>query len=262
MSPPVSGSSPWLAASPGGQHVLVPGGAAYSLLMMTGILVAAVFWYRRVKGEPQMLAIFAGALGGAFAGAKLAYLLAEGWADFGRADVWLRLATGKSVVGGLLGAYGGVEVAKALLGHRASTGDTLVLVLPVSLLLGRLGCWLNGCCLGNPMPPGVFAFRDAAGVPRWPAPLAEGGFQLFMLGVLLVLKRRGLLRDRLFFLYLASYGAFRFAHEFLRATPKLPPGLSGYQWLSLAMVGLGLVMLMRRGRQRRVGTPPTSNVEV
>lgn len=255
MSPSLQALATLPATSAGGQHVLLPGGAAYSLLMMAGILVAAVFWYRRVKGEPQMLAIFAGALGGAFAGAKLAYLLAEGWADFGREDAWLRLATGKSVVGGLLGAYGGVEVAKALLGHRASTGDTLVLVLPVSLLLGRAGCWFNGCCLGNPVPPGVFAFRDPAGVARWPAPLVEGAFQLLMLGLVLVLKRRGLLRDRLFFFYLAAYGAFRFAHEFMRATPKLPPGLSGYQWLCAGMVLLGVGMLLRRGRQMRAATP-------
>jgi hypothetical protein len=36
-----------------------------------------------------------------------------------------------------------------------------------------------------------------------------------------------------------SYGFFRFIHEFARATPRLGGGLTGYQWASLACIGLG-----------------------
>jgi prolipoprotein diacylglyceryltransferase len=39
-----------------------------------------------------------------------------------------------------------------------------------------------------------------------------------MLIVILVLYWRGLLRDRLFFLYLLSYGMLRLTHEFMRDT--------------------------------------------
>jgi phosphatidylglycerol:prolipoprotein diacylglycerol transferase len=104
---------------------------------------------------------------------------------------------------------------------------------------------LNGCCLGKPFA-GVFATRDGAGTMRWPAPAVEGAFQIVMLITVLLLQRRGLLRDRLFFLYLAAYGLFRFLHEFMRDTPKIVAGLSGYQLIALGMAVLGGVMMCRR----------------
>lgn len=229
------------------QHPLLPGNAAYAALMMTGILIGAVYWYRRAKGQSGLLIIYLGALVGGFAGAKLAYLLAEGWLDWSRPDRWLRWATGKSVLGGLLGAYAGVEITKKVVGHAQSTGDAFAVIVPLGILLGRVGCFLNGCCLGRPMA-GVFAVRDATGMPRWPAPFVEGAFQVVMLAIIVLLKRRGLLRDRLFFLYLSAYGLFRFFHEFVRDTPKIALGLSGYQCIALVMAALGLVMMRRRTR--------------
>jgi len=226
-------------------HTLLPGSPAYAVLMAAGILIGAVYWYRRAKGQNDLLLIYLGALVGGFAGAKVAYLLAEGWLEWQQPDRWLRWATGKSVLGGLLGAYAGVEITKHLTGHKQSTGDAFAVILPVGILLGRVGCFLNGCCLGKPTA-GVFATRDLHGVARWPAPLVEGAFQVVILVMILLLQRRGLLRDRLFFLYLTAYGLFRFAHEFLRDTPEVFFGLSGYQFIALAMAALGLVMLRRR----------------
>ena len=237
------------------QHQFIPGSAAYAVLMMTGILVGAVFWYRRAQGRSELLLVYLGALVGGFAGAKIAYLLAEGWVDWQRPDTWLRWATGKSVLGGLLGAYVGVEVTKHFTGHKQSTGDAFAVVLPIGILLGRFGCYLNGCCLGKPMA-GVFSLRDVRGVSRWPAPAVEGAFQVVMLVTILLLQRRGLLRDRLFFLYLTAYGVFRFVHEFVRDTPELAAGLSGYQLIALGMALLGAFMLWRRTKQRLASARP------
>lgn len=214
-------------------------------MMVAGILIGAVFWYRRAQGQSELLLIYLGALVGGFAGAKIAYLLAEGWRDWQQPNHWLRWATGKSVLGGLLGAYAGVEITKHLTGHKQSTGDAFAIIVPIGILLGRVGCYLNGCCLGKPVA-GVFAARDVHGIARWPAPAVEGAFQIVMLITFLLLQRRGLLRDRLFFLYLIAYGLFRFFHEFMRATPKIFLGLSGYQFIALAMAALGFLMLRRR----------------
>lgn len=227
------------------QHTLLPGSPAYAVLMAAGILIGAVYWYRRSQGQNDLLLIYLGALVGGFAGAKVAYLLAEGWLEWERPDRWLRWATGKSVLGGLLGAYAGVEITKHLTGHKHSTGDAFAVIVPVGILLGRAGCYLNGCCLGKPAA-GVFAARDVSGIPRWPAPFVEGAFQVVVLVVILLLQRRGLLRDRLFFFYLVAYGVFRFAHEFMRDTPRIIAGVSGYQIIALGMAALGLVMLRRR----------------
>lgn len=219
-------------------------------MMGAAIFFGAIYWYQRVKGNPDLLLIYIGALCGAFLGAKLAYLLAEGWLDLGRPDLWLRWATGKSVLGGLLGGYAGVEWTKRLVGHRKSTGDAFALVLPVSLFVGRMGCFLHGCCLGRPMATGVFSRPDASGLLRWPAPQVEAAFQVLIFVILLTLHRRGWLRDRLFFLFLVSYGLFRFVHEFLRYTPKPFLGFSGYHFLALGTALLGAWMLRRRSQSR------------
>lgn len=229
------------------QHTLLPGSPAYAALMAAGILIGAVYWYRRSQGQNDLLLIYLGALVGGFAGAKVAYLIAEGWLEWERPDRWLRWATGKSVLGGLLGAYAGVELTKHLTGHKKSTGDAFAVIVPVGILLGRVGCYLNGCCLGKP-GTGVFAARDMHGVARWPAPFVEGAFQIVILITILLLRRRGLLRDRLFFLYLIAYGLFRFAHEFMRDTPRIVMGISGYQIIALGMAALGFAMLRRRTR--------------
>jgi phosphatidylglycerol---prolipoprotein diacylglyceryl transferase len=50
--------------------------------MMLGIAIGAIFWYKRAQGRSDMLLIYLGALIGGFAGAKLAYLLAEGWLEW------------------------------------------------------------------------------------------------------------------------------------------------------------------------------------
>ncbi len=232
-------------------HELIPQqGGAYAVLMAAAIVVSAVYWFARSKHEPSLLVVYIGALGGAFIGAKLAYLFAESWFDWGRQDFLLRLATGKSILGGLLGGYAGVEIMKRLVGYEKPTGDSFAVILPVGLLLGRIGCWLHGCCLGRPLGGDfMLSLRDRAGVARWPAVPVEMGFLLVMPAMILFWKRRGLFRDRLFFIFLVAYGVFRFAHEWLRETPKWWGVVSGYQVIALAMAALGFVMTLRRGRE-------------
>lgn len=229
-------------------HPLIPPQpGAYAWLMAAGIGVSAIWWAARSKRDPALMMVFIGALGGAFIGAKLAYVFAESWNDWGREDFWLRLATGKSVLGGLLGGYAGVEAMKRLAGHRRSTGDAFAMILPLGLILGRIGCWLHGCCLGRPVGEGFFLrLEDRAGTSRWPAAQAEMGF-LGLLWLALWLCRHRF-RDRLFFIFLAACGSFRFGHEWMRDTPKWGGLLSGYQVIAIGMTVLGLMMFKRRGR--------------
>ena len=94
--------------------------SAYSVLMLAGIVISSAFWSRLARRDERLVFIYAAALGGAFAGAKLAYIVSEGWLYFGRAGMWLALATGKSIVGALLGGYAAVELAKKFSGYKDS----------------------------------------------------------------------------------------------------------------------------------------------
>lgn len=227
--------------------------SAYGWLMLAGILTSIFFWSRLARRDDRLLLVYVAALLGAFLGAKVVYLLAEGWIDWSQPDRWRRLLTGKTIIGGLLGGYASVEIAKRLVGYRSATGDWFALIVPVGILFGRAGCWLHGCCLGQVCPASWYTLKDSAGVARWPAVPLEITFNLLALGAALFLRWRKILPGQHFHLYLLAYGMFRFAHEFFRDTPRVFGPLSGYALAALATAGLGLAGYMVR---RRTQGPP------
>jgi phosphatidylglycerol:prolipoprotein diacylglycerol transferase len=187
-------------------------------------------------GQRWGLAI--GAFCGGMLGAKLPFALADP-----RGPVCLQawIADGKTIVFGLVGGYVGVEIAKALLDIRMKTGDSFAVPVAVAVGIGRLGCFVGGCCYGLPtsLPWGV-DFGD--GVRRHPTQLYELAFHLGAAAMLVALQRRGQFRRQLFKLYLAAYFAYRFFTEFLRPEVRLWGGLTGYQWASLALIGVVVIL--------------------
>ena len=226
------------------------GRSPYTLLLAAGIVVSLVIWIRLGRREPRLITVYLGALLGAFTGAKLVYLAAEGWLFWNSPDRWLIWATGKTIVGALLGGYAGVEIAKKVTGYEKATGDLFAIVAPVGIILGRVGCLLHGCCLGRTCEPHWWMLQDTQGVSRWPAVPAEIGFNLLALAAFAVMRRKQVLPGQLFHLYLIAYGAFRFAHEFLRATPRISHGLTGYHFAALACIALGAWRFLQRQRER------------
>ena len=51
---------------------------------------------------------------------------------------------GKTIVGGLLGGWAGIEIAKKAIGVAGSVGDACVLHLMTGMCIGRMGCFLTG----------------------------------------------------------------------------------------------------------------------
>ena len=197
----------------------------------------------------QNLWIFVGAVFGALIGSKLlAWVesLPEYWPHRFDPAAWMG---GKTIVGGLLGGWAGVEIAKKRLGINHSTGDIFVFPLILGQCIGRIGCFLTGLddhTHGNftRLPIG-FDFGDG---PRHPTQLYEIAF-LLCLGVTLWMRRRSstpLPNGTLFRLYLAGYLGFRFLVEFIKPTWKPYVGLSAIQLAAGGGVVLCLVQLMPR----------------
>ncbi len=224
----------------------------YSWLMLAGIGVSLFFWSRLAKRDERLLVIYLAALVSAFLGAKLVYLAAEGWIFWDDPQRWRIWATGKTILGALLGGYAGVEVAKKLAGYAAPTGDWFALIAPLGIILGRVGCLLHGCCLGAVCAPAWWTIRDGRGVARWPSVPVEMAFNAVAILVVLGLRSRRLLPGQHFHLYLIAYGTFRFFHEFLRATPRVVGGISGYQIAALAVAVLGAAGFARRRYARSI----------
>jgi phosphatidylglycerol:prolipoprotein diacylglycerol transferase len=229
---------------------------AYGWLMLAGIVVSVALWSRMARRDERLVLVYVAALVGAFLGAKLAYLGAEGWLYWHDPNRWVILATGKSITGALLGGYAGVEIAKKALGYTNATGDIFAVVAPVGILLGRVGCMIHGCCLGKVCDANWYTIRDAYGVPRWPSSQMEFVFNAVMLVVALVLRHKKILPGQHFHIYLMAYGIFRFFHEFLRDTPRILGPFTGYQIVSLGILILGAVgFAKRQGRGSKLQKP-------
>ena len=78
---------------------LPSGSPVYALMLLLGIAIGAVYWFRASKTDGRLPLIYFGGLAGAFAGAKLAYLLSEGWLHFDHPLRWQLWLSGKSIMG-------------------------------------------------------------------------------------------------------------------------------------------------------------------
>ncbi len=229
--------------------------SAYGGLMLLGLFVSLFFWRRLAKRDERLLPIYLGALCGAFIGAKLVYILAEGWLYWHKDNWWQYWLTGKTVLGALLGGYASVEFVKHVLKYREPTGDWFATIVPVGIILGRFGCWSHGCCGGIACSSSWYTITDGFGVARWPSVQVEILFNIAAIFAFVWLRTRQRLPGQHFHLYLIAYGLFRFGHEFLRDTPRIFLGISGYQIAALLVAGLGLWGFARRAKEPVLKAP-------
>ena len=219
------------------------------LLVMTAALVVGAWLLRRAQGtlplsRLERWGIGLGALVGAMLGAKLPFVMAAWRLDSGSL-VWL--SDGKTILTGLVGGYLGVEVAKWVLEIRTKTGDAFAAPVAVSVAIGRLGCFVGGCCSGLPtsLPWGV----DFGAGPCHPTQLYEAAFHALAAAVLFRLRQHGQFRYQLVKLYIAAYCVFRFFTEWLRPELRGLGGLTGYQWSAL-VIFVGMLFLIERDARR------------
>jgi prolipoprotein diacylglyceryltransferase len=244
---------------------------AFVALGTLAAVLAFVFEARRRRSlDDRLIMILSGAL---FCGA-VAAKLSTAWRYFAAASdpslLGALLYGGKSVLGGLAGAYFGAVVTKRLIGYRAPTGDVFAPAVALGIGIGRFGCLLTEAP-GRPTGLSWGVVVDAAqssrlagfpaawtGVPLHSSFLYEIVFHLAMFGVLLRLRHRLDLWGELFKVYLLAYGVFRFAIEYTRANEVVWAGLTRSQLFLIPSV------LLLAGRlampRRRPPLPPALEV--
>lgn len=209
-----------------------------------------------VLAELQRWTVLAGAAVGALLGSRVLGL-AEQWPTVleacrsGRLVALLFSPGGKTIVGGLLGGWLGVELVKRVSGIRSRTGDLFALPLCVGIAVGRIGCILAGLAddtYGKPtsLPWGV-DFGDH--VARHPVQLYEIAF-LALLAVAVTAPKK-LPEGARFRIFLAGYLAWRIAIDFFKPQP-LVFGMNVIQWTCVAGLGaLGILGWLDRRAARR-----------
>lgn len=242
----------------------------YGLLVAAAFLVALAVTTRLARkaglSEEKVLNL---ALGCAFAGllgAKLTMFLFD-WEYYSRhpGEVF-SIATLQA-----MGVYQGGIVLAIVVGWWMMrryglpvprTMDVFAPGLALGHGVGRLGCFAAGCCWGIECDrPWAVTFMNLdsnrmvgvpIGVPLHPAQLYEAAAETAIFFVLYRFFQRSPQPGAVFGLYLVLYSAVRFVVEFYRNHEQsLKLGLSNTQWISLAMLALGALVLMRRSSQPR-----------
>jgi phosphatidylglycerol---prolipoprotein diacylglyceryl transferase len=181
------------------------------------------------------------------------------------AEQWLY--GNRSILGGLVGAWLGVHVAKRLVGYRARTGDLFAPAVAIGMAVGRVGCLLTelpgtptGTSWGIRLDADAAARLGApAGVPLHPSFAYEIAFHAVAFCALWFwLRHRVTAPGETLTFYLAAYGVFRFLVELVRGNEVAWLGLTRPQLFLLVTVPLLLARIAwqaRRGVYRR--TDPT-----
>ena len=233
----------------------------YPLIMLTALATGGYILRRTQRGLPlpadQRIAIGLAAFCGALVGAKLPFVLSD-WSGLGSGAAWL--SSGKTILCGMVGAYAGVELAKWALEIRVKTGDSFVVAAAVSVAIGRLGCWVAGCCYGTPSQlPWALPSALTDDIPRHPTQLYEAAFHAGMALLMHAWQRRGVYRGQLAKFYILSYCGYRVITETIRPEAQFAFGLTGYQWFALAVMPVFGYLWWRDARLRP--SPPVAPLE-
>lgn len=195
-------------------------------------------------------------LGGGAVGARLYYFL----------PLWFRgkiafaaLFSTWSEGSGFYGAYVGAILAIWLTARLKKmtvlpTLDAVYGVVPFGFAVGKIGCFLAGCCYGLPSPRGVgfkpgslcYETQKAAGLmpgsPVHPIPLYDMVFGFSLFGALLVLRKSNRPGEVLA-ATTVGYSAYRFVIEFFRDDPDCHTFgstlLRDSQWTAIVLFLLG-----------------------
>ncbi len=240
-----------------GEHDVAIGG--YGLMLALAIFVGSAIAVRaahRAKMDtPAVLAICGMVTAGSLAGAASLFAIVEllttgslaGLVERGPGLVFLG-----APIGGGLALVAGARALGVPLGRLV---DVAIPAVPAAHAIGRLGCFLGGCCFGAPYDGPLSVVysdprADAAhpAVPRHPWPLYEAAAMLVLAFVFACAPPSRVGDGTRGLVYCAVYGACRVALEPLRGDAVrgvFAGGISTSQILGAAMCALGIVGFLR-----------------
>lgn len=210
-------------------------GVCVALACLVGLLVYA--WEARKYpklGEHACYIGLAALLGGTL-GAKLPVWVTHYRQIIAALPDLAPLASGRTIVGGLIGGTLAVIAVRKWLGVTMKTGNLFAPAIALALAIGRMGCLLGGCCYGIPAQlPWSINLGD--GVWRHPTQIYEALFALALFVYLQLAKRTVTAEGALFGRFMLAYFTFRFGIEFLRVEPRPYLGLTLAQVVSLGVI--------------------------
>jgi phosphatidylglycerol:prolipoprotein diacylglycerol transferase len=177
---------------------------------------------------------------------------------------------------------GGLALYGALIGGTIATvgyarwknlsfwylADAIAVMIPMGEIVGRVGCTINGDVAGVPIQGSwglVYWHPNASipayllGVPTFPAPTMLQIWNVGLLALFLVLRKRLHLSGSLFLTCMIAYSLGRFIVSIWQPGEPLLFGLKKTQALSLAIISLGILLLLYLRTQASSSSHASSN---
>lgn len=238
----------------------------HDFFLMLGVAVATLVFVhearRRRMLDERIVGVIAGTLFCGAVGAKLSTLWMYVETTPDPSLVGVIVEGGKSILGGLAGAYVGAILFKRIMGYTERTGDLFAPAVALGMAVGRVGCLLTEQ-LGTPttMPWGLTLSAElAARIPNCPYCLPgarlhpsfvyEIIFHLAMFALIWWwLRPRVFVKGELLKIYLLAYALFRFAVEFVRGNQVVWEGLTRSQLFLIPTTALLLLYFARQLRR-------------
>lgn len=228
-----------------GSHPIYWYGVMMALAFMAGMLHWQ--WLSHRVGYDSSLAsdLAFWLMVGGIIGARTAYVFSDLSYFMAAPQEIIRVDQGGLIFYG--GLFGGILAFLILAKRRhlkiGDLADFTVTALPLGHALGRVGCFLNGCCGGTEAHPPSFL---TAGLTHYPVQIYESLFNLGVYGLLTwyFLCKRGSKFGSVVALYMMTYPIGRFLLEFIRGDDRMrvAGGLDVAQIVSLALIFIGIAL--------------------
>ena len=228
--------------NPGDAHFVVYA-FCVGLSILVGVFILRRLRYPKEENGIRVMSLLPVIVVGAILGAKAPVILSYGWQ---KEFLW----TGKSYFGALLGAFLALNIYKRISGQPGRFGDRFVVPLCISAGIGKIGCFLNGCCGGIPTHT-VFGIINHQGIMTYPVQLYESAFEIACGVFFFILRRHQRIQGAHFSLYMLFYMSFRFQIEFIRTEPPYFLGFTIYQWMAVVFFPVFLTIFLRRIRHEQ-----------
>ena len=222
----------------------------YGLMIGLGVMAALLLGDYRAKkfglnGDHIYGMTFSAVILG-FLAARILFIITE-WENFLQNPMQYLTGAGFVVYGGIIGGaltiYGFCKIKKI---DMLSYLDLMIPSVALAQALGRVGCFLAGCCYGKETDSClgvVFTNSDFApnGVKLLPTQLFMAGGDLIIMAVLLWYAAKRPMRGRTSAMYLILYSIGRFFIEFLRNDDRGTVGvLSTSQFIAVFTLAVGI----------------------
>lgn len=139
-----------------------------------------------------------------------------------------------------------------------TTADIFAPAISIGHAIGRIGCFLVGCCYGRPVDhPAwysiVFPLKQKTfaptGIPLYPTQLMEVAGELLIFSFLMLLRHHQRFKGQIITSYIMLYAILRFINEYFRGDLErgfvIDPWLSTSQFISIILFVVGAVVYMR-----------------